>query len=88
MVAGLAGLGVGEGDVVGDDDTDGDGELGTPHRAAVFLPTDWTTCTDWFWPPPVCAAVTWVRLTGWWVLLKIQRDSGTFAPCGYPFGSR
>jgi len=60
------------------------GETGTEHAGALLalgatlLPVESTTCTGWL----PSAAVTLTRLTGWWLLLKIQSATGTFAPCG------
>jgi hypothetical protein len=72
----------------------GDGDVGTEHAAALLAavdappPVESTTCTDSLRPLALSAAVTLTRLIGWCVLLKIQRDSGAFAPRGYPLGSR
>jgi hypothetical protein len=68
-------------------------EVGTEHAGAgladaAFRPVERTTCTGSLRPPSCCAAVTPTRVTDWCMLLKIQRDSGAFAPFGYPFGSR
>jgi hypothetical protein len=58
--------------------------IGTEHAGALLalgatlLPVESTTCTGRL----PCAAVTLTRVTGSWLLLKIQSAIGAFAPDG------